>query len=254
MKKARFSFSLNPHKIILILAITSVVNVLLSLIGQYLRFNPNSYNLSNAIQEFFLDLFIFKFDVNNESNIPTYFNTLLLFFASLLAFVLSAVKFDQKDKYRYEWLTLASLLLVMSLDEAAAIHERFSILLKDLPDIGGFLAYKWVIGGMVVVAILAAAFLRFFLHFDHRNRLFLFLASTIYLFGALGSEMISGRYQALYGAKNFTFALLTTLEESLEWIGILLLIFFLMKYIEAHITEVKFLPQGASARPPRIRK
>jgi len=193
MKKARFSFSLKPYRIILILAITSVVNVLFSLIGQYLRFNPNSYNLSNAIQEFFLDLFIFKFDVNNESNIPTYFNTLLLVFASLLAFVISAVKFDQQDKYRYEWLALAGLLFVMSLDEASAIHERFSILLKDLPDIGGFLAYKWVIAGMVIVAVLAAAFLRFFLHFDQRNRFFLILASAIYLFGALGSEMISGR-------------------------------------------------------------
>ena len=246
MEKFQHTFTIKPGRVAAILVVISLTFVALSLTGQYLRLFPNSYHLSGPIEEFFLDLFIQKFDVNSESNIPTYYNTFILVTIAVLAFVIAFAKRAQKDRYRNEWFFMAIVFLYMSIDEATVIHEKFSILLKSMPNVGGLFAYKWVIGGIFVVLVLGLLFLRFFLHLDNRDRILFFLSSAIYLTGALGSEMFSGRYQAMYGTKNFTYSTMTTFEESLEWFGITLMIFTLLKYMENHISEIRFIPKGAS--------
>jgi len=244
MDKIQHTFTIRPGRAAAILVVISLTFVALSLTGQYLRLFPNSYHISGPLQEFFLDLFIQKFDVNTESNIPTYYNTLILVIIAVLAFVIASVKRAQKDKYRNEWFLLAIVFLIMSIDEASVIHEKFSILLKSMPNVDGLFAYKWVIGGIFVVLVLGLLFLRFFLHLDNRNKILLFLSSAIYLTGALGSEMISGRYQAMYGTKNFTYSAMTTFEESFEWFGITLMIFTLLTYMQAHLSEIQFILPG----------
>jgi len=244
MDKSQFTINIKAGKVAAILVTLSIVLIALSLTGQSFRFFTLPFELRSSTQEFFLDLFIDKFSVNTESNIPTYFNTLILAIASCLTFVIASVKRAQKDKYRYEWLFLGIVFLYMSIDEAAVIHEQFSILLKGMPSMGGLFAYKWVIGGIVVVLILGVTFLRFFFHLDNRNKILFFISSAIYLAGALGSEMFSGRYQAAHGTKNFTYAVMTTSEEFLEWFGITLMIFTLLKYIEGNFSEIRFLFAG----------
>jgi hypothetical protein len=229
---------IKTRKIIITLVVLSLVLIALSLIGQWFRLFPDSYSISGPTQEFFLDLFIEKFSVNTENNIPTYFNTVILFIAALLTFLIASFKQVQKDKYRYEWLLLGLVFLYISIDEAAVIHEEFTRLFKDMPDLNGWLHYKWVIPGSIAVALLALGFLRFFLHLEHRYRLLFFLSSAVFLSGALGSELISGRYASQFGTKSFPYALLTTMEESLEWFGVTLLIFTLLKYLESYLPEI----------------
>jgi len=252
--KFQHAVTIRPSRIAGILAGTALSFVALSLTGQYLRLFPNSYQISDPTAEFFLDLFIQKFDVNGEVNIPTYFNTLILVILAGLAFVIASAKRSQKDRYRNEWLLMAMVFLFMSIDEAAVIHEKFNVLLKNMPNVDGLFTYKWVIGGIFVVLVLALMFLRFFLQLDNRNKTFFFLSSAIYLTGALGSEMFSGRYQAIHGTKNFTYSAMTTFEESFEWFGITLMIFTLLKYIENYYSEISFRSTGALPKPVKPEK
>ncbi len=247
MGKSQFTINVKAGKVAAILVILSIVLVVLSLTGQSFRFFTLPFELRSSTQEFFLDLFIDKFSVNTESNIPTYFNTLILAIVSFLTFVIASLKQAQRDKYRNEWLFLAMVFLYMSIDEASVIHEQFSILLKGMPSMGGLFAYKWVVGGIAVVLILGVTFLRFFFHLDNRNKILFFISSAIYLTGALGSEIFSGRYQAAHGTKNFTYAVMTTLEEFLEWFGITLMIFTLLTYMENHFPEIRFLTKSKSS-------
>jgi hypothetical protein len=238
---SRHTVQIGIKKFIAVLVILSLVFIGLSLLGQWYRLFPDSYTISGPTQEFFLDLFIDKFSVNTENNVPTYFNTIILMIAALLVFLIASAKNARRDKYRYEWLLLGLVLLYLSVDEAAVIHEEFSRLFKDAPDINGWLHYKWVIPGSIAVLILALAFVRFFLHLENRHKLLFFASSAVYLAGALGSELISGRYANQHGTKSFTYSTLTTVEESLEWFGVILLIFTLLGYIQAHVHEITFL-------------
>jgi hypothetical protein len=53
----------------------------------------------------------------------------------------------------------------------------------------------------------------------------------------IGGEMISGYYASTIGQKNFTYAVIASLEESIEYIGCSLIIFSLLKYIEQYLPE-----------------
>jgi hypothetical protein len=228
---------IKTRQIMITLVVLSLVFIVLSLTGQWFRLFPDSYSISGPTQEFFLDLFIDKFSVNTENNIPTYFNTAILLLAASLIFLIASARYAGKDRYRYEWILLGFVFLYLSIDESAVIHETFTKLFKDAPDINGWLHYKWVIPGSLAVSLLCLAFLRFFLHLETRYKLLFFLSSAVYLAGALGSELVSGRYANEFGTKSFTYSALTTVEESLEWFGVILLIFTLLKYIESHMPE-----------------
>ena len=234
----RQTINIKIRQVTVTLVILSLVFIGLSLLGQWYRLFPDSYSISGPTQEFFLDLFIDKFSVNTENNVPTYFNTVLLILAAFLIFLIATVKFSGRDRYRYEWVLLGLVFLYLSVDESAVIHESFTRLFKDAPDVNGWLHYKWVIPGSVIVALLGLAFVRFFFHLENRYKLLFFLSSAVYLAGGLGSELISGRYASQFGTKSFSYAALTTIEESLEWFGVILLIFTLLKYLETHIAEI----------------
>ena len=61
-----------------------------------------------------------------------------------------------------------------------------------------------------------------------------------YVGGALGMELIKGRHSYLYGQKNLAYGVITTIEESLEMLGIVVFIYALLDYIKTYISEVRF--------------
>ena len=110
--KIQHAIKIKPTRIALSLLSVSLVIMLLSLLGQRFRFF-GGYSISGPVQEYFLDTFIFEFFINNEGNIATFWNTLLLIITSALAFVIASAKFSQKDKYRFEWLLLGLVFLYL---------------------------------------------------------------------------------------------------------------------------------------------
>jgi hypothetical protein len=56
--------------------------------------------------------------------------------------------------------------------------------------------------------------------------------------GALGMELVGGKYVSLYGAQNLGFAMITTVEEVGEMLGIVIFIYALMSYISAYMKEI----------------
>jgi hypothetical protein len=231
-----------PAKIALLLLSVSFIILVLSLIGQRFRFF-GGYSISGPFEEFFLDTFIFEFFINNEGNIATFWNTLLLLITSILAFIIASAKFSQKDRYRFEWALLSAVFFYLSMDESSVIHEKFSVLLKNLPDINGWAHYKWLYAGGAAVLLLTFLFLRFYLHLDMRNKILFPVAMSLYLFGAFGGELLSGHYAEGHGTKNIPYALMTHGEELGEHVGIILMIFTLLTYLLANYSKIKFSMQ-----------
>lgn len=93
------------------------------------------------------------------------------------------------------------------------------------------LYYTWVIPGMFLVGIVTCFYLRFVFGLPRRTRSFFILAAATFVAGAIGVEMLSGVQADRFGEENLTYALIITLEEFLEMIGVVVLVRALVDYI-----------------------
>lgn len=234
------TIKLNPKIVLTVLLTLSAILIGLSIRGQYLKYFPGTIDIHGAWGEFRLDFLMQGFYVDLEANIPSYFNTILLFIPALLLWGIATWKFSISDKFKIHWAGLAFIFLYLSIDEAAALHER---LIKPMRSIVNFEGYSglfyfaWVIPGIAVVILFLLAYLRFFFHLENKYKVLFFISIGIYVGGIIGGEMISGHYAETIGLRNFEYAMFTSLEESLEWIGCSLTIYSLLRYIQQYIPE-----------------
>lgn len=231
---------LNPKRILMILAAMIALLVSLSIWGQYLRFFPGSFDIHGPWDEFWINLLMQGFYVDLEANVPTYFNTIILFIPALLLGMIAAWKYSIKDKFKIHWAGLAFIFLYLSMDEAAVLHEKLIKPMRSMVNFegyGGLFYFAWVIPGIAVVLLFMLAYLQFFLHLENKFKFLFFISLAIYVSGIIGGEMLSGHFAGTIGFKNFTYAMFTSLEESLEWIGCSLTIYSLLLYIQQYLPE-----------------
>jgi hypothetical protein len=108
----------------------------------------------------------------------------------------------------------------------------------------GFLYFAWVIPGILVVALLSIAYLRFLGHLPLLTRLRLILSGSIYVAGALGMELVGGYVADYHPNQSVMRGALSTIEEFLEMSGIVLLIYTLLIYRIAGMDR-QFAERGA---------
>jgi hypothetical protein len=229
--------SLNPSSIARILGLIAFLLVLASVAGQlasYLTKHNHIYGLVRL------------FNVDAEQNIPTYFSTLLLLLATVFLSVITILQRKQKAPYVSHWVILSLGFFYMAADEALSFHEMLIGPIRNLLGEGhvGIFTFSWVIPGMMVVFVLGLFYLKFWLHLPLKTRLIFLMAAVIYIGGAIGCELIGGRYAELYGQKNLTYSLMTTAEEGLEMAGVIVFVWGLLLYIADHYKEVRFRFDG----------
>jgi hypothetical protein len=78
------------------------------------------------------------------------------------------------------------------------------------------------------------------LHLPGLIRLRFVLSASLFIAGAIGFELIGGGYGDRHGFENMTYAMIVTLEESLEMAGVIVFIHALISYIETHYGEIRF--------------
>lgn len=236
MSNQTTTIKFNPTRILIGLLILVVVIVSLSIYGQKVRFFGVA-DIRGQWHEFVLDQLMQNFYLDAEGNLTTYFNSLLLFIPSLLLVVIGLWKTTIKDKFRFHWLGLAFIFFFLSIDEAAVIHESMIKPMRSMIGAEGFFYFAWVIPGLIMVAAFGLLYLMFFLHLETKFKLLFFFSLATYIGGVIGGEMISGYYAASMGQKNFTYAIVASLEESIEYIGCSLIIFSLLKYMQHYLPE-----------------
>ena len=224
----------------LIFSIKSIVNTLLiiacmliaaSIAGQIMKYvfgHPSVYGLVSL------------FNVSQEQNIPTLFSVLLLITCSILLSLTLYLQHKQKAGLNMYWATLAIGFAFMAIDEFTELHENVGFLFKPL--IGsyshGLLYYSWVIPACALIIFLAVFYASFLFKLPKTTRINFIIAATTYLTGLIGIEMLGGNYHELHGAGNFIYSLITTLEESLEMLGLILFIRALLDYLSTQFSEI----------------
>lgn len=229
----------NPKGFLITLLVISAILVGFSIWGEYIKYF-GAGDIHGPIHEFLIDLLIHSFYTDAEANVPTYFNTIILFIPSSLFAIIAAWKYSVKDKFKLQWMGLSLIFLYLSLDEASVLHEKLIPPMRALfnyESFGGILYFAWVIPGMAAVLIFMLAYLRFFLNLENKYKFLFFISLAIYVSGVIGGEMVSGHFAGTIGLKNFTYATYTSIEESLEWIGCSLTIYSLLAYVQEYLPD-----------------
>lgn len=186
------------------------------------------------------------FNVNAEANLPTWYASITLLACSALLAAIAQTQSKEVNPKSLDWQTLSILFLFLSIDELSSIHELLDEPLRTVFGTAGIFHFAWVIPYGILVIFLGIRFLQFLIQLPAQTRRSFILAGAIYIGGALGMELIGGRYASLYGQNNFTYAILTTFEELLEMLGIAVFIHSLLAYLKRY---VEVIPIRISNRP-----
>ncbi|MGH2412354.1 MAG: hypothetical protein ACRDEA_01385 [Microcystaceae cyanobacterium] len=172
------------------------------------------------------------FNLDREMNFPTWYSTLMLAFCAILLRLIANGKKEQRDRYSRYWNILSLIFWFLALDEVASIHELLIIpsVAKDL-HLPWFLHSIWVIPGAIFVVIFLQKYWKFTMHLPKRSRFHFILAAALYIGGALMMEMVGSEIAELEGQQHLTYALLASLEEVMEMMGVIVFIYGLLFYI-----------------------
>jgi hypothetical protein len=203
------------------------------------------------------------FDVGEERSIPTWFESIQFLLCSILLAVIAVAKKQRSDRYSLHWSVLSVILLLLSLDEVASIHEAIGQQSERLlHNITGFtpsgaIKFFWVVPGAIFAFIVLLAYLKFLANLPlSTRRLFLF-AGALFVLGALGLEMLSAQVSSSSeGIANFfgmelglsrhsgsalpkiMIGLQTCVEEMFEMLGLTAFVYALLAYIRSYVEDI----------------
>jgi hypothetical protein len=184
--------------------------------------------------------FVPRFSLVGEGNIPTWFASTTLLACAVLLGVIGRIERDASSTFARHWNVLALIFLYLCIDEAAELHELLIDPVRGLLGTGGLFHFAWVIPAIVLLLLLSVAYLRFLLHLPAAiGRLFVASGAT-YVGGAVVAEMIGGAWIESRGFRNAGSAVIWSVEESLEMIGVVLFIYALLRYLELRAGSVTF--------------
>jgi hypothetical protein len=172
----------------------------------------------------------------------------MLLSASLLIALLTRAKRLNGDRYVAHWFGLALLFVYLSIDESAAIHERLSEPLRTALNTSGSLRFAWVLVGAPLALVIALLYLRFLFHLPARTRNLFVLAGALYVAGALIVDPISANWYTPDEGITLTYWAIGTVEELMEMLGVVVLIYALLSYLGAYVQEVRIVNTGE--KPP----
>lgn len=194
-------------------------------------------------------------DMDRESNAPTLYSTLQLLLASVLS---TAVWRGRRDAGgpKFIWLTLAVVMLFLALDEYFQLHETFNTAEYALVSgTGYFFEAVWVVPYLLGALAFALVTVPFLAAEARNTQWLLYLSGAIYVGGAAGIEMISGKYCELaYAADpdfemrmDLGYRLITGVEESMEMLGVAGVIYTLLTLIQQNLGGLTVQVPAASA-------
>jgi hypothetical protein len=233
-------FSFCSRTLFRALFVIIAVLVIASTAGQISRYVFDHGNLFGLVRLFYLD---------EEQSIPAYFSSLQLLLAAVLLCGVALLKRAQLDRDARQWAVLALGFVFLSIDENCSIHEFFGDRMPGLKATG-FFYFAWVIPGAIITVAAGLFFLPFIVRLPSDTRRDFIIGALLFLGGALGTEMLGGRYAEVHGYRNLGYVAFATTEETLEMVGIAVFVRALLRYIErTHGAFVMVLGQPQARRP-----
>ena len=178
------------------------------------------------------------FNLNEESNIPTFFSALGLLLSSLLSFIIFT-KDKTKSSLKKFWLSISIIFVYLSLDEIAMFHEKI-YRISNFLNVQFGLPLVWYAPYSVFLVFLFIFLLRDLLKLTKKTQRRFFLSFVIYFFGAVILEHIGNNcYFAAFSCSSNLKFLIYNFEEVLELVGICIFNYFLLKELNGNSKKLR---------------
>ena len=102
------------------------------------------------------------FSLSGEQNVPTWYASGALLLSAALFCLIAHAKRAARDPFARHWQGLGAIFVLLSLDEAAALHDGLNMIATSLGSGGGVFRWGWVLFAMAAVLGVGLAYLRFF--------------------------------------------------------------------------------------------
>ena len=164
--------------------------------------------------------FVTLFAVTSEQNVPTWYAVVLLMITGLIMVGVGALTPRSQPRLRWGWWVAALVLIALSIDELASLHERLGSYGASLVDASGLLHFAWVVPGLAVALVPVAALAYLGSRLPRPIAVELLAGLGIFLAAAFGLEMLGGLVLDQIGDGHL-YALTATTEELLEMVGVI---------------------------------
>ena len=182
-----------------------------------------------------------RFIFEAESSLPTWYSSIQLLTCAILLFSigLESRRLRQVD-FRHWW-GLSAMFAYISIDEVATFRETLAELSKAYVETSGLFYSNWVIVAIPAVALLALLYAKFLIRLPRPIGFLSLLSGGLFVAGGLGFEMIGALFQSNAGFRDLSeapakikgvYALISTMEESLEIVGVTVFLYALLSYVK----------------------
>lgn len=175
------------------------------------------------------------FDAALEASVPTFFTSLLLLASAVLAVAMARADASMAGR----WRLLALVLVALALDETIAFHEATIKPLRELLDVGGVLYFTWVVPGILFVIAVCATFAPLPARLPQPEGRIFVAAAAVFFGGAIGFELAEGWVVDRHGDASAALVPLTSIEETFEMVGVVLLLYALMQRLAPWAAAVR---------------
>lgn len=178
-------------------------------------------------------------DVDQESSVATWFSAALLLLASVLLATVGSARQADDDPDALHWYGLAVIFLGLSIDEASMIHEMFETGMRMVLDVDNPLMLLWLIPYSAFAVLVFVTYRRFLGRLPAGTQSLFVVAGGLYVGGAVAVEAMTYPYARPEGLQSLTYVVISTAEELLEMLGIIVFIHALLAYLRDHVREVR---------------
>ena len=227
-----FTIRLQPGKVArgltIIVSILATVGTVANYVIYHVATDPDA-KLARLMQ---------RFDLGHEPSVPALYSSLALMGSAALLAIIGFGKRRQQARYAKHWLALSLIFVGLSIDECVMIHEMIDNYTANFIERSGALHFVWVIPGGLFVLFTGLAYLGFLRHLEARTRWLFIQAGALFVFGAIGMEMVAGVIAESSGLESLHHTFSQAVEETCEMLGVVLFIYALLDYLDRNVAGI----------------
>ncbi|WP_370442288.1 hypothetical protein [Kineococcus halophytocola] len=160
------------------------------------------------------------FDVNAETNLPSWFSAVLLTVTGLVTFDVGRRAHVQGRRWSRHWMVLGLGFCYLSLDELVGLHEKLVEPMTAVVGDSGVFKYAWVAAALPAVTVVALFYVRFLLALPRRAAALALLGGVLYVGGSVGLEMVANALSdSGISEEGLLLGTMQAVEEACEMVG-----------------------------------
>jgi len=176
-----------------------------------------------------------RFSLATDRSVPTFLASILLLSCSGLLALCAKAEEAEGERRAWPWWLLAATFALLALDEVAMLHETAGQVLERLvpqiESLGPAFHYAWTLVGIPAVIVLALVLAPWFLRLGGRSQFLFGASAVVFVSGAVGVEMVNSALDHAIAGRSLVYSLSTVVEETLEFAGVLLFQFALLRHL-----------------------